>query len=84
MTSLRNYIEELTSKVDRGKKAGKTVADLQKLLTAGSLKSLQSDGYAMYVADNTYRTFPHFGPAAGLQGDININIGEIYQNLDRL
>ena len=32
MTSLRNYIEELTSKVDRGQKAGKTVADLQKSL----------------------------------------------------
>ncbi|HTM13278.1 MAG TPA: MBL fold metallo-hydrolase [Bryobacteraceae bacterium] len=84
MTSLRNYIEELTSKVDRGKKEGKTVADLQKLLTAASLKSLQSDGYAKYVADNTYRTFPNFGPAAGLQRDININIGEIYKNLDRL
>jgi glyoxylase-like metal-dependent hydrolase (beta-lactamase superfamily II) len=84
MTSLRNYIEELTSKVDRGKKEGKTIADLQKLLTAASLKSLQSDGYAKYVADNTYRTFPNFGPAAGLQNDININIGEIYKNLDRL
>jgi cyclase len=84
MTSLRNYIEELTSKVERGKKDGKTVADLQKLLTASSLKSLQSDGYAQYVADNTYKTFPNFGPPAGLQGDININIGEIYANLDRL
>jgi cyclase len=84
MTSLRNYIEELTSKVDQGKKEGKTVTDLQKLLTAASLKSLQSDGYAKYVADNTYKTFPNFGPAAGLQSDININIGEIYKNLDRL
>jgi hypothetical protein len=53
-------------------------------LTAASLKSLQSDGYAKYVADNTYKTFPNFGPAAGLQRDIDINIGEIYKNLDRL
>ncbi|MEO8053003.1 MAG: MBL fold metallo-hydrolase [Acidobacteriota bacterium] len=84
MSSLRNYIEELSSRVDQGKREGKTVADLQKIVTVASLKSLQSNGYAKYVADNAYKTFPNFGPAAGLQGDININIGEIYKNLDRL
>ena len=82
------HTEQLVGEVDSGasvrREEGKTVADLQKLLTAASLKSLQSDGYAKYVADNTYKTFPNFGPAAGLQRDINVNIGEIYKNLDRL
>ena len=84
MTGLRNYIEELTSKVDRGRTEGKTVADLQKIVTFSSLKSLQSSGYAKYVADNENKVFPNFGPSAGLQDDINTNIAEIYANLDRL
>jgi len=84
MTCLRNYIEELTSKVDRGRTEGKTVADLQKVLTFSSLKSLQPNGYAKYVADNEDKCFPNFGPSAGLQDDINSNIAEIYANLDRL
>lgn len=85
MTGMRNYIEELTGRVERGKTEGKTVADLQKLITFASLKSLQSNGYAKYIADNAYKVFPNFSaPATSLQNDININIGEVYKNLDRL
>jgi len=84
MTGLRNYLEELTAKVEQGRKEGKTVADLQKIVTLSSLKSLQSNGYAKYVADNQGKTFANFGPARGLQANINTNIAEIYANLDRL
>ena len=84
MTGMRNYIEELAAKVDQGRAEGRTVADLQKTVTFSSLKSLQSNGYAKYVADNQSKCFPNFGPSKGLQADINTNIAEIYANLDRL
>jgi len=84
LTGLRNYIEELTARVERGKTEGKTVADLQKIVTASSLKSLQSNGYAKYVADNQNTTFPNFRPPESIQPEINTNIAEIYKNLDRL
>jgi hypothetical protein len=80
---MRNYIEELTGKVDAGRKAGKTVADLQKTITVASLKSMQSNGYSKYVLDNQAVAFPTFGPAEPLQTGVNVNIGEIYKNLDR-
>ena len=83
-TGMRNYIEELTAQVDRGRAAGKTIADLQNAVTFASLKSLQSNGYAKYVADNQNKSFPNFSPSSNLQGAINTNIVEIYKNLDRL
>ena len=84
MISMRNYIEEVTSRVERGRTEGKTVADLQRLITFASLKSLQSNGYAKYVAENGNRTFARFGPSPDLQGAIDTNIAEVYANLDRL
>jgi cyclase len=84
MTNMRNYLEELTEKVAAGKKAGKSVADLQKTVTIASLKSMQSNGYAVFVANNLYQSEPNFGPAAPLQNGVNANIVDIYKNLDRL
>jgi cyclase len=83
MTSLRNYIEELTEKVEQGRKAGKSAADLQKILTVGSLKTLQSNGYAELLIRNNELFNPHFGKIAPLQDGVNTNILEIYNNLDR-
>jgi len=45
MTGRRNCIEELTERVIAGKKAGRSVADLQRTITAVSLKSLRSQAY---------------------------------------
>jgi glyoxylase-like metal-dependent hydrolase (beta-lactamase superfamily II) len=84
MTNMRNYIEELTGKVEAGKKAGKSIADLQKTITVASLKSMQSNGYSKYVSDNQYKYFPNFGPAAPLQDGVNTNIVEVYNNLDKV
>ena len=75
---LRNYIEELTSRVVEGKKAGKPLADLRKLITVSSLKSFRSNGYAEYVAQNLDKFTVHFGQSP-LEGRLAGNIEAIYQ-----
>jgi len=84
MTNMRNYIEELTMRVERGKKAGKSVAEMQKTITVASLKSLASNGYAKFLSDNLYKFEPHFGPPDPLQDGVNTNISEVFKNLDRV
>jgi len=84
MVDMRNYIEELTEKVEAGKNAGKSVVELQRSITVSSLKSMQSDSYAKFVASNLYQFEPNFGPAAPLQDGVNTNIADIYKNLDRI
>jgi cyclase len=83
MTNLRNYIEELTGKVEQGKKAGWTVAEMQQRITVASLKSLHSNGYAGYLARMSEQSHSHFEELPPLQNDVNVNLGEIYRNLDR-
>jgi hypothetical protein len=41
----RNFIEEMTERVIAGKRAGQSVADLQRTITAASLKSLRSGDF---------------------------------------
>jgi hypothetical protein len=84
MSNMGNYIEELTEKVAAGKKAGLSVADLQKRITVASLKSLQSNGYGEYIVRNNYRFTPNFGKLPPLQTGVDTNIGEVYSNLDRV
>jgi cyclase len=83
MTSLRNYIEELTAKVEQGRKAGLTVAEMQKRVTVASLKSLHSNGYEAYLARMSERSHSHFVQVAPLQNGVNVNIADIYTNLDK-
>lgn len=80
MTDLRNYIEELTERVEAGKKAGQSIADLQKTITVASLKSLQSDGYAEFLTGGAGRG--NAKPAALLQSRLNTNTEHIYNRLD--
>jgi cyclase len=84
MTSQRNYIEELTGKVADGKKAGLSVAEMQKRFTVGSLKSLQSDGYAEFLVRTSAEGEAHFGNMPPLQDGVNANIKDVYLNLDRV
>lgn len=84
MTSLRNYIEELTGKVEQGRSAGKSVADLQKTIAVSSLKSLESNDYGELLIRNNERFNPHFGKMPPLQDGVNANILDIYSNLDRI
>ncbi len=81
MINMRDYIAELAGKVEAGKKAGKSIADLQKTITVASLKSLQSDGYLKYLSDNAYE-MPRFSRPAPLQDSVNTNIVDIYNRGD--
>jgi len=83
MISMRNYIEELTEKVEAGKKAGKSIADLEKTITVASLKSMQSNGYSQFLRDNAFKHSPQFGPAKSLQTGVNANIADVYNSLEK-
>jgi glyoxylase-like metal-dependent hydrolase (beta-lactamase superfamily II) len=85
MTNQRNYIEELTGKVEEGKKTGLTVAQMQERFTVASLRSLQSNHYAEFLARIQAGGHPHFSDAdtPPLQDDVNGNIRDIFKNLDR-
>ena len=84
MADQRNYIEELTDKVAAAKSAGKSIADIQNSISVTSLKSMQSDDYAGYLALNHARYLPNFEPAALVQNALKANIAEVYKNLDRV
>ena len=86
MTNQRNYIEELTGKVEEGKKAGLTVAEMQERFTVASLRSLQSNQYAEFLARIQASGQPRFSDAGTppLQDDVNGNIRDIFKNLDRV
>ncbi len=83
MINLRNYIEELTGKVEDGKKAGLTLAQMQQRFTVASLKSLQSNGYKDYLARMSALSNSPFSKLPPLQSDVNENIADVYRNLDR-
>ena len=83
MKQLRNYIEEVTGRVEEGKKAGRTLAELQKTITVASIKTLQSDGYGRYVADNLDKFTVYLGQRTAVEDRLAANIEAIYKNLDR-
>lgn len=83
MTQMRNYIEELTGRVEEGKKAGKPLAELQKTLTMASIKTLQANGYGSYVADNLKNFAVYLGQRTAVEDRLAANIDAIYKNLDR-
>jgi cyclase len=83
MTQMRNYIEELTGRVEEGKKAGKPLAELQKTLTMTSIKTLQANGYGSYFADNLNNFTVYLGQKTAFDDRLSANIEAIYKNLDR-
>jgi cyclase len=83
MINQRNYIEELTGNVEQEKKAGLTLAEMQKRITVASLKSLHSNGYQEYLARMSELSNSPFSKPTPLQADVNENIAQIYDNLGR-
>jgi glyoxylase-like metal-dependent hydrolase (beta-lactamase superfamily II) len=83
MTQFRNYIEDLTARVERAKKAGTPLAELQKSITPGSLPILQAGGFGMFVADNLAKYTVYLGQRTPLEDRLSANVGAIYNNLDR-
>jgi glyoxylase-like metal-dependent hydrolase (beta-lactamase superfamily II) len=83
MGQFRNYIEDLTARVEQGKKAGRTLAELQKTLTAASLPTLQDHGFGSFVADNLDRFSIYIGQRTPLEDRLTGNIAAIFNNLDK-
>jgi glyoxylase-like metal-dependent hydrolase (beta-lactamase superfamily II) len=83
MTQFRNYIEDLTARVERAKKAGTPLAQLQKSITVASLPVLQSGGFSNFVSDNIAKYSVYIGQRTALEDRLSGNIAAIYANLDR-
>jgi len=83
MTQMRNYIEELTGRVEEGKKAGQSLAELHKTLSMASIKTLQANGYGNYCADNLNNLTVYLGQRTAVEDRLTANIDAIYKNLDR-
>ena len=83
LTQFRNYIEDLTSRVERAKKSGTPLAELQKSITAASLPTLQAGGFAGFVADNLAKYTVYLGQRTALEDRLSANVAAIFNNLDR-
>lgn len=82
MINLRNYIEELTGRVEQGRKGGLTLKEMQQRITVASLRSLQSNGYEAYLRRMSEEGRSPFAKLSPLQTGVSVNVGEIYNNLD--
>jgi glyoxylase-like metal-dependent hydrolase (beta-lactamase superfamily II) len=82
MICQRNYIEELTARVEEAQKAGQPLAEMQKRITVASLKSMHSNAYEDFLNRTLTATNPHYGPMPPLQEGINENIADVLKNLD--
>jgi hypothetical protein len=84
MAQFRNYIEDLTARVEQAKKAGTPLAELQKTITSSALPTLQMGGFGSYVADNLAKYTVYLGNRTPLEDRLTGNIAAIYKNLDRI
>ena len=83
MTQMRNYIEDLTARIEAAKKAGKPVEEVRKTITPASLNTLKANGYGDWVNDNLKNYSVYIGPRTALEDRLTQNIDAIYKNLDR-
>jgi glyoxylase-like metal-dependent hydrolase (beta-lactamase superfamily II) len=84
MSQFRNYIEDLTARVERAKKAGTPLAELQKTITTASLSTLQSGGFGSFVAENLDKFTVYLGQRTPVEDRLTANIAAIYNNLDKV
>jgi glyoxylase-like metal-dependent hydrolase (beta-lactamase superfamily II) len=84
MGQFRNYIEDLTARVEKAKKAGTPLTDLQKTITPGTLTTLQNGGFGKYVADNLDKYTVYLGNRTPVEERLTANIAAIYNNLDKV
>ncbi len=75
MTGQRNYIAELAERVEAGKKAGRTVTEIQSSMPVASIQSLHKDGYGD-------RVFAGRNEAA-MQAAVNTNIEHVFTRLSQ-
>jgi glyoxylase-like metal-dependent hydrolase (beta-lactamase superfamily II) len=84
MAQFRNYIEDLTARVERAKKAGTPLAEVQKQITPGSLATLQTGSFGSFVADNLSKYTVYLGDKTPVQDRLAANVAAIYNNLDKV
>jgi cyclase len=75
MTSQRNYIEEVTTRVETAKSAGQSLKAIQTGMPVTSIKTLRADGYGELV-------FAHRDEAA-MQAAVNTNIEHVFDRLGK-
>jgi glyoxylase-like metal-dependent hydrolase (beta-lactamase superfamily II) len=82
-----NYIEEVSERVVTGKRAGKTQAQLETEITAGTLRSIGDGAFGQRSAETIlkYRRLAPPVPAAAevLADAVKTNVGQIYTALER-
>ena len=83
MGQFRNYIEDLTMRVERAKKAGTPLTEVQKTITPGTLATLQAGGFGSYVAGNLAKYTVYLGNRTPVEERLTANIAAIYNNLDK-
>jgi glyoxylase-like metal-dependent hydrolase (beta-lactamase superfamily II) len=83
MGQFRNFIEDLTARVERAKKAGVPLAELQKTITPGSLATL-SGGFGSYVADNLAKHAVYLGNRSALEERLAGTVAAVYKNIDKV
>jgi hypothetical protein len=72
MTGHRNYIEVLTERVIVGKRAGQSIADLQRNITVASLKSLHAHGLTLAETSDS------------IESGIKNNIDAMYDRVEKI
>ncbi len=70
--------------MERAKKAGTPLADLQKSITPASLPTLQAGGFGAFVADNLAKYTVYIGTRTPVEDRLSANVSAIYNNLDRV
>jgi hypothetical protein len=75
MISQRNYISELAERVESGKQAGLSLAEIQKSMAVSSIKAFAADGYGELMATGR--------DAATVQLAVNTNIEHVYNRLGK-
>ncbi len=83
MGQFRNFIEDLTARVERAKAAGMPLADLQKSITINSLATLQAGDFASYVSANLDKYTVYLGNGTPIVERLAGNVAAIYNNLDK-
>jgi glyoxylase-like metal-dependent hydrolase (beta-lactamase superfamily II) len=73
MIGQRNYIAELAERVEAGRKAGKSLSEIQQSMPIASIKALRADGYGDMVLANR--------DDAARKAAVNTNIEHVYNRL---
>ena len=75
MLGQRNYLEELASRVESGKKAGQSLSEIQQSMPLASIRSFQTDGYGELIRAGR--------DEATVRAAVNTNIEHMFHRLEQ-